>query len=322
MKSLIALFLPVAIFAILSLSMPAAVQAQASRTWVSGVGDDANLCTRAAPCQTLARALAVVDPGGEIDCLDSGSFAPITIDKAVTIDCGSGETGAVGSIMSSFLTNIIVQAGPDDVVQIRKLTLNGIRGSGGGGTNSTSGVQYLSGRALHLDNVNIMNFPNNGIDVATPGNTTLDVINSNIMNCANNGIGIGAAGSGLLNVSLKGVKISQGFNGVRAADNGAATFHVSVVDSIVSSNSNSAFIATTGGGRLTVLLEHSAAVNNGATGVLADGSNTEVHVSNSHIFGNGTGVSATGGAALISYQNNEIKLNGKNGAPTNVTSFD
>jgi hypothetical protein len=75
------------------LSTPA--QAQASRTWVSGVGDDANPCSRVAPCKTFAGAISKTAPGGEIDCLDPGGCGAVTITKSITIDCGAGQVGSI-----------------------------------------------------------------------------------------------------------------------------------------------------------------------------------------------------------------------------------
>jgi hypothetical protein len=49
--------------------------AQATRTWVSGVGDDANPCSRTAPCKAFARAISRTAAGGEINCLDPGDLA-------------------------------------------------------------------------------------------------------------------------------------------------------------------------------------------------------------------------------------------------------
>src|SRR3954453_9991210 len=60
--------------------------AQASRTWVSGVGDDANPCSRTAPCKTWAGAISKTAAGGEIDALDPGNFGAVTIVKAMTLD--------------------------------------------------------------------------------------------------------------------------------------------------------------------------------------------------------------------------------------------
>src|SRR6187399_2655191 len=65
-----------------------AAQAQASRTWVSGVGDDLNPCSRTAPCKTFAGAISKTAAGGEIDCLDAGGFGAVTITKSITMDCG------------------------------------------------------------------------------------------------------------------------------------------------------------------------------------------------------------------------------------------
>lgn len=73
----------------------APVQAQASRTWVSGVGDDANPCSRVAPCKTFAGAISKTAPGGEIDALDPGGFGAVTITKAMTIDGGGGQVASV-----------------------------------------------------------------------------------------------------------------------------------------------------------------------------------------------------------------------------------
>src|ERR1700685_738577 len=72
-------------------------QAQATRTWISGVGDDANPCSRTAPCKTFAGAISKTAAGGEIDCLDPGGFGAVTITKSITLDCGSGPGGDPGS---------------------------------------------------------------------------------------------------------------------------------------------------------------------------------------------------------------------------------
>jgi hypothetical protein len=112
--------------------------AQASRTWVSGVGDDANPCSRTAPCKTFAGAISKTAPGGEIDALDPGGFGAVTITKAITIDGGGGQ---VASVLVSGTNGIVVQAGPNDVVTLRNIQINGI----GTGIN---GVRFLSGKAI------------------------------------------------------------------------------------------------------------------------------------------------------------------------------
>src|SRR5690348_18338058 len=94
----------------------APAQAQATRTWVSGVGSDANPCSRTAPCITFAGAISKTASGGEIDCLDPGGFGAVTITKAITIDCG-GVTG--GPLASAATTGFIINAGVNDRIVIR-----------------------------------------------------------------------------------------------------------------------------------------------------------------------------------------------------------
>jgi hypothetical protein len=86
----------------------APAHAQATRTWVSGVGDDANPCSRTAPCKTFAGAIAKTAPGGEIDALDPGGFGALTITKSITIDGGGGQ---VASALVAGTNGFVVAAG-------------------------------------------------------------------------------------------------------------------------------------------------------------------------------------------------------------------
>src|SRR5438445_4339112 len=96
---------------------PTLLSAQATRTWVSGVGDDANPCSRTAPCKTFAGAISKTAAGGEIDALDPGGFGAVTITKAITIDGG----GSLASVLVSGTNGIVVSAGASDVVTIRNI---------------------------------------------------------------------------------------------------------------------------------------------------------------------------------------------------------
>src|SRR5437899_3309371 len=107
-------------------------QAQATRTWVSGVGDDANPCSRTAPCKTFAGAISKTAAGGEIDALDPAGYGAVTITKSITIDGGGGQ---VASVLVTGTNGIVVQAGPTDVVTLRNLRINGIKGTPSGGLN-------------------------------------------------------------------------------------------------------------------------------------------------------------------------------------------
>src|SRR5438105_7917513 len=112
-----------ALIATLCLFLPTApAQAQATRTWVSGVGNDANACSRTAPCKTFAGAISKTAPGGEIDVLDPGGFGALTITKAITVD----GFGVIGSINAAGTNAIIVNAAATDKALIRNLSINGV----------------------------------------------------------------------------------------------------------------------------------------------------------------------------------------------------
>src|SRR5476649_1143316 len=100
-------------------SVPA--NAQATRTWVSGVGDDVNPCSRTAPCKTFAGAISKTAAGGEINCIDPGGFGALTITKAITIDCVNTEAGVLVSGTNGFVVN----AGATDTVILRGLDIIG-----------------------------------------------------------------------------------------------------------------------------------------------------------------------------------------------------
>src|SRR6266852_6478634 len=111
---------------VFTLAFTSLAQAQASRTWVSGVGDDANPCSRTAPCKTFAGAISKTANFGEIDALDPGGFGALTITKSITIDGGGGQ---VASVLVAGTNGIIVQAQPNDVVTLRNLRINGLAGT-------------------------------------------------------------------------------------------------------------------------------------------------------------------------------------------------
>jgi hypothetical protein len=264
--------------------LSSAAQAQASRTWVSGVGDDANPCSRTAPCKTFAGAISKTAAGGEIDALDPGGFGALTITKAITIDGGGGQ---VASVLASGTNGISVNAGPTDVVTLRNLRINGIVSSAGGGVN---GIQYNTGGALHVENCYIFGFTGDGIDVATTAaNAELFVNDTFLTNNDKNGIEIAPTGG-----NVKSVLIHVWAQGNLSA---GIAFHPS-----------------TGINAGTVVNE-SSAVGNG-TGIDMQGG--KLFLGNSVIAKNSLGVSITGGLVL-SYKNNVIDGNTTDGTPLTST---
>ena len=143
--------------------------AQATRTWVSGVGDDANPCSRTAPCKTFAGAISKTAAGGEISVLDPGGFGAVTITKSITIDGGGGQ---VTSTLVSGTNGIVVSAPATATVTLRNIRINGLVGTPSGGLN---GIQFLSGGALHVEHCTIFGFTQNAININLNSPTAVNV---------------------------------------------------------------------------------------------------------------------------------------------------
>lgn len=160
--------------------MPAA-SAQATRTWVSGVGDDANPGSRTAPCKTFAGAISKTAEKGVITVLDPGGFGSVTITKSITIDGGGGE----GGVLSAGTNGIVINADADDVVILRNLQIEGV------GTGLT-GLIILNAGAVYLENCRIQGFANGIVETtsATTG-TQIFLRDSFVQECEGNGISLG-----------------------------------------------------------------------------------------------------------------------------------
>lgn len=202
------------VVAFLALMFASLASAQASRTWVSGVGDDANPCSRTAPCKTFAGAISKTVAGGEIDCLDPGGFGALTIVKAITIDCD----GTYGSVLVAATNGIVVQAGANDVVKIRNVEFQGLLG--GPSTPGVNGIRFLSGAMLQLDEVNIIGFSGNCLDIALSANAAVAVNDSSFTNCVN-GVAVANGGTAQAKVDLQNVRIAKVSNAGIRADNGS-----------------------------------------------------------------------------------------------------
>src|SRR5499426_899591 len=141
------------VLAMLLAAAPAS--AQATRTWVSGVGDDANPCSRTAPCKTFAGAISKTATGGEINVLDPGGFGGVTITKSVTI-----RSEVEAGVLVSGTNAIIVNAPAGSRVVLEGLDIEGL----GTGLN---GVNFLGGSRLYIIRCWIRNFSQNGVNAAS-----------------------------------------------------------------------------------------------------------------------------------------------------------
>lgn len=285
------------------------VHAQATRTWVSGVGDDANPCSRTAPCKTWAGAISKTAAGGEIDALDPGGFGAVTITKAITLD---GAGGQIGSILASGAVNAVnVVAGANDTVIVRNLRI-----SGAGTTLGQNGIRFSSGKSLIVENCEIHQFSQTGIDIALNQGTAASVLvkNTSILNIGQNAIRTTNANAAApVSVVIDEVTVNLSGNGIVASDNSK----VRVSRTVASNNTGDGFRAvfTTGAAELDI--DNSQASNNGANGVSAQGASATVRITSNKIVGNAVGISVSGGQ-VISFGNNSIGGNTSNGAPTST----
>jgi hypothetical protein len=160
------------------LALSSVASAQATRTWVSGVGDDVNPCSRTAPGKTFAGAISKTAAKGVISILDPGGFGTVTITKSITIDGG----GTEGSILASLANGVIINAAATDVVILRNLTIDGVG-------NGLAGVRILSAGAVYIENCRIRLMTTGIEDVTTAlTGTQIFVKDTLIEECSGNGI--------------------------------------------------------------------------------------------------------------------------------------
>ncbi len=215
-----------AIVAIVSFTFlgAASVQAQATRTWVSGVGDDANPCSRTAPCKTFAGAISKTAAGGEINVLDPGGFGAVTITKAITIRSDHVEAG----VLVSGTNGIIVNAGATDQVVLEGLDFEGL-GTG------LAGVRVTSGAVVYVTRCTIHDFSGNGIDMlSSTANSRVFVKDSNI---TQNGGGVNIQGNGVGNIGSVSNTLLDGNTTFAVRASGAGNV-VGVVNSILTNSTN------------------------------------------------------------------------------------
>src|SRR5215510_9900087 len=209
--------------------------AQATRTWVSGVGDDANPCSRTAPCKTFAGTISKTAAGGIINCLDPGGFGGVTITKSITIDC----SGVTAGILVAGTPGVTVNAANVHVI-LRGINIEGI-GTG------TRGINFVQGASLTVERCNITQFTSEGIRFTPSGAAQLFVSDSVIsLNGVSGGGGIFVdPGAGSALVTLQRVQLKRNFEGFRASGAGSGVVFANIQDSLVSSSGSFGVIGVT-----------------------------------------------------------------------------
>jgi len=310
-------FLGMAALAVGLLSVGAPASAQSARTWVSGVGDDANPCSRTAPCQTFAGAYGKTNAGGEIDCLDPGAFGSLSILHAISIICDGVSNGGIA--LSTQADAIDITAGPSDVIVLSGLDLDGAY-------LGVNGINFEGGRALYVRNCVIRDFTQSGIFFAYPSispvtlvlhvdNTTIENVVTSDISALPSGILVSPGKNPVSMTINRSQIVSNTYGIVIEGSNAAGTVNGVVRDSVVSDNYQNGFTLddTNGSGSKVILtVDNVAVTDNVASGLAASGAEMGMLVRNSAITGNGGGVHQTNSGNIVSYGNNSLNANNGN----------
>ena len=277
---------------VFSLTISSVAQAQATRTWVSGVGDDANPCSRTAPCKTFAGAISKTATCGEISVLDPGGFGAVTITKAITIN---GD-GTLAGILAAGTNGIIINATSTSDVILRSLSINGA-------CSGLDGIRFLAGRHVRVENCTIYDFTDDGIDVVynlAGGVGQLTVQNTSISNVGDVAVRV-AVTTGAMTAQLNDVRINRASIGFDVLA-GTAT----IANSAISHVTNQAVVAESP----AIVNASFCTLTNNGTGISAFNSGATIRFNNCGIFNNTTGVNVAVGATGDRFGNSALFGNG------------
>lgn len=302
------------LFAACFAALPA--HSQATRTWVSGVGNDADPCSRTAPCKTFAGAISKTATNGEINCLDPGGFGAVTITKSIIIDCDN----TIGGVLAASTNGINVNVPSTAIVYLRGLDIQGA-------VTGLSGVNFVQAGVLHVEHCLIRGFNSGaaaGINFAPTGPSELYITDSFITDNGSGATGAGVllrpTGSAGVNAVLSRVGVLNNAQGVKIDSTvGTGTVNLVVVDSEAAGNTNFNFGAfSTGATGTANAMINRASVSGSLLGIRSDGSKSTVRVGDSVIFGNVTGVLGAASGVLQSYGNNQFNGNTTDGTATSI----
>ncbi|HKP47728.1 MAG TPA: hypothetical protein VJT50_14100 [Pyrinomonadaceae bacterium] len=293
--------------AVFTLAVATMAQAQATRTWVSGVGDDVNPCSRTAPCKTYAGAISKTAKDGEISTLDPGGFGTVTITKSITINGGNGGQG-YGSILSALAPQgvLINITDVNDVRKSVKLDWLNINGASTG----TSGIRMIAGNTLHVENCLIDGMVSHGINVdmnTANAGVKVSVHNTIIRNCAGTGVRTNTVAGGQVKSVVSSCHITSCGTGIDQVNGTIGSIH----DCMISNNTTGIQTAEPTAGSVANV-DTTSLTNNSGTALNVVGS-SRIRIANCFIAQNGTSLAPA--ANVDSGGNNNIVGNTTNTAP-------
>lgn len=277
--------------------------ALANRTFVSGMGADSGSCGLTAPCRTFAFALSQTGAGGEIDVLDPADYGPVNITKSISIINDGAGVAAIGSSAENAIT---INAGASDSIHLRGLTIIGLGGL-------SSGIRFISGGYLAIENCVIRNFLNSGINISPTTSSSFSVSDTIVSNFGKFGIRIHPAGTAVVTGVLSKVTANNNaFSGigVDGVETTGASLTVTIANSEACNNGNTGVLVTSESGHaaITVTLRNSIISNNISFGLIS-GANSVLQLAHSVVTGNGVGVGAPAGGIIQSTGDNDIDGN-------------
>lgn len=286
------------VLSVFAFAITLVVSAQATRTWVSGVGDDVNPCSRTAPCKTFAGAISKTATNGEINCLDPAGYGAVTVTKSITIDCEDTQ----GSILSAGTNGVIVNiTAVTDTKKSFKLRGVSINGAGTG----INGIRILAANSVVVEDGVIDGVTQHGISVeTTSGTPKISVDRMSIRSTTGNGINTFITG-GAVQLTVSNSQITNTSTGINLSSNTKAV----VSRSTLSNN-------TTGAAAVQSDLNVSNCVVSGNTTGLFSNTGGVLRIYGNVVTANGTGLSSSGGGSILSSGNNQIDGNTTNGGPT------
>ena len=273
-----------------------AVHAQATRTWVSGVGDDANPCSRTAPCKTFAGAITKTATNGEINCIDPGGFGAVTVTKSITIDC----TEVSSSILATSSTGVVVNI-TNALDALKTFRLRGVSINGAG--TGINGIRVLAANSVFIEQVIIDGFTQHGISVETSTGVTKFVITgATISNNLGNGFNTFIVGGASATLSVNDSVFAVNNIGFNLSQQVRTTFQNSII-----TGNNTGVLVNFGELGMT-----NCQVSGNGVGVQA-ASGGVIRMFNNSVIGNSTGLA---GSSLITLGSNVVRGNSTNGSFT------
>jgi hypothetical protein len=278
--------------------------AQATRTWVSGVGDDANPCSRTAPCKTFAGAISKTAAKGEINVLDPGGYGAVTITKSITIVADSVEAG----VLVAGTHAIVVNAAATDRVVLRGLDIEGV-GTG------LRGVQVLAAGEVHVERCTIHGFSQAGIGFEPSGAGQLFVRDS-VLRGNNTGVVVHGANAPVDAFVQRSSVDSNTGTGVRILEGSSVT----VADSFVTGNDGDGVFVRAASTPAKVLVTGTTISANAGAGLSVGGgaSLATARIGDDDVFANTKGLEISSNGQIVSFGDNHVVDNGSTVPPSST----